>query len=364
MKALAAVLAAASGAAFAAPQTERVLESSRAQGRGNTYVAATESDEATRTNPATLAESNVKFQVRWLQLDLLPGENAVKFVQNLSELDGDSSAVGILQDVGDTALGKQLYLRGQLSPLAIRILSFEIAPFLSTVNAFDARIPPTPTISIYSSTMFGLNLSLGLELAKTLTAGITVRPAQRVYFQGDVAFSDLMSFIEDDDFELKDVIDEREGLVVGADLGFIWKPAKEWRFGLLGENVGYASTTSKSDEAPPPYPQRISLGGHYRVDWKPWFWDFSLDLQNLTEEKLHFLRMLHLGTEIGRTYFTRDTDVGLLGGVNEGYFTIGGYLDILLARLTASYYAVELGEYPGQRKDRRWAISVLVASTF
>src|SRR5262249_2268417 len=155
--------------------------------------------------------------------------------------------VDTLRDFGDSTLGKFLYARGQLNLLALRIYGFELMPFVATVNHFDARIPPTPDIEIYSSTMSGVSLAYGLPIGKMLSLGITLRPAYRVLFSGAVAFSDLMDFVDNDDMELQDIIAERQGMTLGADIGFIWRPGKAWRFGLLAENAGYAGGLSEDD---------------------------------------------------------------------------------------------------------------------
>ena len=68
------------------------------------------------------------------------------------------------------------------------------------------------------------------------------------------------------------------------------------------------------------------------------------------------MRLIHVGTEFGTSYFTRDNDIGVLAGLNEGYFTTGGYLDFWIARFTATYYAVELGEYPVEETDDSFVI--------
>jgi hypothetical protein len=350
--------------AAVAREQERVLESSRYLGRGNTFVAGYDSDEATRGNPATLGEANVKFQLRWLQLDLMVGENSLDSVQDVSELDGEESAVSVLNTFEDK-FGKRQYLRVQAVPLAMRILKFEMMPFFTTSNYVDMRLPTTPELQFRSDTMAGVAFAFGYSVSAAWSLGMTVRPAHRTVFAGDVAFADLLNFIDDEDASLEDLFEKEEGLQVGVDVGTIWRPAKDWRFGLLVENLGYAGNQGDFEAPPDPYQQRVDLGLNYRVDWKPWHWDVLVDAQDLVNpEQYDWFRLLHVGTEIGRSYISRDHDIGLLAGLNEGYFTTGGFLDLFIARLQMTYYAVELGEYAGQRRDRRWAITLLSSMTF
>ncbi len=347
-----------------AAEQQRPLESSRFYGRGNTYVAGYDSDEASRANPATLSETQVKFQVRWLQLDLLVGENSLDSVGDISKMSGEDSAVSLLETFEDK-FGKRQYARMQISPVSLRILWFEMSPFFSTSNFVDMRLPTIPEVELYSDTLAGMNFSFGFPIGKTLNFGLTLRPAHRTVYSGKMSFGDLIDVIDSDEVELGELFEKREGFQIGWDTGAIWKPTPAWRFGLLVENLGYAGNYGDFKLTPKPYQQRVNLGMNYRVDWKPWHWDTLVDLQDVVNpEQFHYLQLLHVGTEIGRSYISRDHDIGLLAGINEGYLTGGLFVDVFVARLNMSYYAVELGEYPGQRKDRRFGITLLSSMTF
>jgi hypothetical protein len=347
-----------------AEEQQRPLESSRFYARGNTYVAGYDTDEGTRGNPATLSETNIKFQLRFFQMDMLVGENSVDSISDLAEIDAESSAISMLQTFEDK-FGKRQYGRVQLAPLALRILWFELTPFISTANFVDMRLPTIPEVEFYSDTMAGANFSFGFPVGKTLNFGLTMRPAHRTVYTGNMGFGDLVDVINSDDVELGELFEKREGFQIGWDTGMIWKPSAAWRLGLLVENLGYAGNQGGFKAPPKPYQQRVNLGMNYRVDWKPWHWDMLMDMQDLVNPQgYHPLQLLHIGTEIGRSYISRDHDIGLLAGINEGYLTMGTFVDVFVARLQMTYYAVELGEYPGQRKDRRWGITLLSSMTF
>lgn len=363
--ALLALLGVSSTGAWAEEQ-ERVLESSRFLGRGNTFVAAYDSDEATRANPATISESNVKFQLRWLQFDAMVGDNSIDTFNTVFDFvqKDNASAVALLQEFSDK-FGKRQYARGQISPVSLRIFNFEMSPFASTSNYVDMRVPTTPEVMFRSDSQIGINFAFSIPIGKELNLGLGMRPTHRTLYTGDIEFSDLLNFIEIDNFQLTDLFAKREGFQIGWNVGAIWKPAAAWRFGLLVEDLGYAGNYSDFKDPPPPFPQRVDAGMNYRVDWKPWHLDLSTDLQDIVNpENYNYFRLIHMGSELGRSYLSRDHDVGLLAGINEGYFTAGAFLDVFITRLTISYYAVELGEYPGQRKDRRWALTLLSSMTF
>jgi hypothetical protein len=349
-----------------AEEQTRVLESTRALGRGNTYVAAYDSDEATHLNPATLAEADkLTWQLRPAALDLFIGENAIDTIDDImTKSSSEGSAVEFLE-IFEDRFGKRQYARGQLILPSLRIFSFELSPFVSSTNYAEARLPSMPDVYFKADQYVGANISLALAADKALSYGLTVRPMHRTLYEGGIGFDSLIEFLDDSSLELGDVFQKKEGIYMGVDVGVIYAASKEWRLGATVENLGYAGNQGDFQNPAPAIPQRLNTGANYRVDYNPWHWDLSIDIQDVVNpNNYNYFRLLHLGTEFGRSYFTRDNDVGMLAGFNEGYFTTGAYLDFWLGRLGATYYAVEVGEFPGQRKDRRWAFTLQTAMTF
>jgi len=348
----------------AAEEQQRILESPRYLGRGNTFVAALDSDDATKGNPATLAETKLTWQMRWLELGIMPGQNSVDTISDLTSIDGSQTAVTLLQKFQDK-FGKRQSLRTQFMPLALRILKFEFSPFLANNSYLDMRLPTTPEVKIHSDTLAGANVAMAFSVGKAISIGLNVRPMQRFYFSGVLAFADVVDFLPPTSKDISDTLPLKSGTAVGLDVGSTWTLNAAWRVGALIENVGYTSSIDGGDDAPPPIPQRVSVGTMYRKTWNPWHLDLFADLQDLGNAKaFNPMRLLHLGSEFGRNFWSRDHDIGLLLGVNEGYFTGGAFMDFWFARVDIVNYAVELGEYPGQRMDRRWATNLRVATTW
>lgn len=349
--------------ALSAPLQERVLESTRASGRGGTYVAAFDSQEATMANPAALAESDSAFQLRPLDLDVFIGENSLDTISDLTDLSADSTIVTFLQKL-ESKIGKHQYFRGQLMPLATRIYSFEATPFISNHSYLDMRVPSLPEATLLADTAVGMNLSLGFPLGKFFTLGATLRPTYRIYLSGYLSFAEVLDFLDDSDLEIDDILPLKTGTHLGLDLGGIYKPSDKFRLGITIENVGYASAM-EDEKAPPPYEQRVNLGSLWRMGIGRWNWDLSLDVLNaLNPNGVNYLRLIRVGSEFGTSYFTRDHDFGVLTGLREGWLALGLFADLWLLRLQLVNYGVELGETPGQRQDRRWAITAKTSMTF
>lgn len=348
-------------------EQEITQQSARFWARGNTYAAAYDSDEATRANPATLAEADkIRFQLRWLQLDTFIGQNAVDTANDLVELSSAQNAGFGFLDTFSSKFGKRQSARVQLAPLGLRIMQFELSPFVYTDNFLDIRTPTLPEVGMRSDTVAGANIAFGKAIRPNILAGVTVRPFYRMHIMADMQFADVTEMAApDSNVALEDYVTQRDGMGLATDFGGVWKVSPKWRLALLAQNL--TTWYFAGDGAnPPPLKQNIMIGSHTRIPLGPTTrWDFLADYRDIVnDEETPFLRHLNLGTEIGSSYFTRDTDAGFALGLNEGYFCAGIFADAWLFRVDLANYAVELGENPGQRMDRRWALSIRSTMTF
>lgn len=352
----------AAGSAAAEEQTDLFL-STRAAGRGGTGVAAAEGIEAARLNAATLAESKARFQIRPLQLDGVIGENALDTISDLTKLTEVSDGLGFLRSFDDK-FGKRQYLRGQGSVLALRFGAFEFQNFASVDSWLELRQPALIEASFKADTFFGYQMSYAHQLGAKWQVGATVRSITRNYIAGAMSFTDVIEFAPPSTVEFEDYAPLKKGSGYGADLAVLWRPTVPLRIGLTLENVGDTAFNGGED-SPPSLLQKIDIGAMYRIKAGSWNLDLHADWTDLWQrQNQHLSRALQLGAEFGRPLFTKDHDIGLLGGIHEGYLSGGFFADLWLFRLDISNYAVELGEVPGQRIDRRWAFSLSTSASF
>lgn len=346
-------------------EQEHLFESSRFWGRGGTYVAAFDSDEATRANPATLAEAEkLRFQMRYLQFDGFVGKNTLDTVNDLNSMNSSNAGVDFLKSFREK-FGKRQFARLQLAPLAVRVKSFEFSPFAVSNSFLDIRTPTVPEMRAQTDNYAGANFSYGRLFGKSLALGVTVRPLYRWYLAADLNMSDMSDYLGRDDVKLEDFAPMQTGSGIGADVGATWSASKSFRLGLVVQNIGDTGSLQHAGSEPPPFEQKVGIGSLWRLNLGQWRCDFSADVQDaLNREKTSYWRLLHLGGELGTSYFSRDLDAGLQAGVNEGYVVAGMFVDILFVRIDLASYTVELGEYPGQRHDDRWAFSMRSTTTF
>ena len=348
---------------FASEQPS-LFQSTRAQGRGGTFVAANDSDEANYLNPATLAEADISYQLRLWHADGLVGENSINTISDLLSLATTSDGFGVLRKFEDK-FGQKQYMQGQFSFLAQRFGSVEITPFAISRSWLEMRNEEIPMMQWESDTMTGLGITYALKLDATLALGITFRPLYRWYIAGDITSTDLMEFLPPAEIKFEEFTPLVSGFALGGDLGAVWAPSKDFRLGLTVQNVGDSNYTQDFGTEPPPIRQIISLGMLSRYQIWRFDLDWFLDYQGVTNrDGINMLRLLHTGLELGMNYISRDHDVGLTMGINEGFLTFGGFLDLVLFRLDISNYGVERGVYPGDRLERRWLVAARSTMTF
>jgi len=349
----------------AAAEREALFVSPRAAGRGDTFVAAFDSNESTRLNPAALAESRSTFQLRFLQFDGILGQNSFDTMSDLMKLGSVDDGLGFLRSF-DEKFGKRQYLRGQLSTLSMRIKSFEVQLFGTSASWLELREPTTPQAEFESDTFAGAQFSYAMPLGSQLLLGATFRPMYRLFIHGKMSFTDILEFAPPSETEFEDYAPLQSGQGYGGDLGLIWRPKPALRLGMTVQNVGdTAFANSDETKKPPKLESVISAGGLYRLKFGAWDLDLSGEMRDLMNRQgLNLTRLLHWGAEFGRSLYGKDHDIGVTSGIREGYLTAGAFVDAWAFRLDISNYAVELGETPGQRMDRRWAATLQSTMSF
>jgi hypothetical protein len=327
----------------------------------------TDTDDATKGNPATLGESDkLRFQMRFVDFGLSYGKNTQDTVSDLLAVVADNpSPIDVLQTFGNK-FGKQNYAALQIMPFGIRIMQFEMSPFYRVQAQVDPRTPALPELDIQADSRVGMNLAYGFRIGKQLSLGVTVRPMYRNTYHGVMTVAELMDYLPPSDKTMDDLLEARSGLQVGLSTGMVYAYPSGLRLALLVENLGYAGSMSEDDQAPKALPMSVNLGSQYRFRLsKSWLWDFAVDYHDVLDAfETSALQKLRLGTEFGTSYFSRDLDLGLMLGLLDGYGSFGTFVDLWFARLEMAVYSRELGEYPGQRRDLRYAFNLKSSMTF
>ena len=347
-----------------AAEQENLFTSGRSFGRGGSFVAARDSHEATRLNVATLSESQISYQLRLLDLDFIIGQNSISTISDIISAFSSGKTSKLLDGFSDK-FGKQQYFKLQAFPLQQRFGSLEISPYFLNEAWLEVTNPAVPNLYWLNDTNVGGNISYAYRFGKAFSVGLTLRPFYRWYIAGDIDFVDFLEFLPPSTAKIDDYLPVKSGFGLGADLGFLYEVSQNLRTGLTIQNIGDSTYTEKTKKQPPNIKQKVSWGLTHRYIYKYFDIDSYFDIQGIVNRSaLNITRLLHYGVELGRSFYSQDHDIGILFGINEGYFTSAFFLDLYIFRLDIANYAVELGEKPGQNIDRRWAFSIKSSMTF
>ena len=168
--------------------------SPRAQGRGGAHVAGLTGVDAVVFNPAHLAENPSELQFTLSAFDLFYGENTLALIGDAISSVNSTDGFGFIRSFDDK-FGQGQYARAQLTGLGLRYGSFSMSPFLSNESSLEVQNPPVPSVLWSSDTLAGFNISYGLKISKHFNAGVSLRPEQRIYLHGDLAFTDIIDLL-------------------------------------------------------------------------------------------------------------------------------------------------------------------------
>jgi hypothetical protein len=191
-------------------------------------------------------------------------------------------------------------------------------------------------------------------LNDSLLVGVNTKVMHKA--NGSVTVDALSAESQFKDSSVKDLRSKylRRGTGIGGDLGFLYKMSGNLkpRLGVMIHNMGgtnYKWPVPKTSKGPDSDKQTVDVGLSVAPGTKRSYSTLAVDLHDATNSSESVIyKRLHLGARI-----SFDNVFGLMAGLNQGYPTYGGFLDLKLVRVEGGVYSEELGELPGDRKSRR-----------
>jgi hypothetical protein len=326
----------------------------RPLGMGNAFIAVADDESALFYNPAGLSRLSMT-QIAIFNPLIETSKKSIDFVLDAEDTDLDDT--GEVADLLKEYVGEHQHFRVGIFPH----VGFNMANMgvmigglaQSTIDA-DIRNPVWPEAYVDIVTDYGILGGAGLKLPITgLRAGATLKFIQResldeVYTATDIAADDFEDRLEDDYYS---------GSGLSADIGVIYELPYVWIFdtnvALVAQNIPGMDMGDASD---------IDTQVHFGLSMEKSFTAFSLvsafdyrDITGAVEGNDDISKKIHLGTELK---FLRAFSVR--AGLNQGYFSAGATMDFLFMRFEFATYAAEVGEYGGQRGDRRYVGQVTI----
>lgn len=346
-------------------------------GMGRAYSAVADDWLALHYNPAGLALfEGVDFQITDLTLGI--NRETVNRFEAYSDLLSAGTGLSTFEGLQGRHLSAKLGSTTQLT-----IPNFAIGFIYQRTIEFDNQNLIFPTTRIRDTTDFGFAAGFGFGIGKgqnrtkRLRLGMSLRYLRRTGGVKDIGIADLSSGDTDailDQFEA-------EGWGLGATLGMQFqlpfKGRSEYTLSFVWHDIG-DTTFGKHTEAdrPESIEQNMTLGfaarfpiggkanrrtarrfGHPRSSSSLVF-SFDYSHLNLGLDEVHFAKHLHFGMNLSLPILS------FQAGMNQSSLTLGIGADLGAIKVNAATYAEELGDYAGQRPDRRYLISIATGFGF
>jgi len=335
--------------AWARPLVEN-WTSVRALGMGNAYTAVVNDSDALFYNPAGLAQTG---GFRWTMFDPRLGANGLSAYETFKDVaDSDNFADMINGLYGDT-----IWLSGG-SKTALQFGPFAAAAFAGAEGSAYLRNPAYPAMDVEYAADYGFTAGAGFPLVPGfLNAGVVARRITRVGTSQPIDVSTLATLNTD---QLEQEFKNR-GSAYGLDLGLtLMSPAPmSPRVSFAWKNVGDTKFKREAGlRAPSTIPDEMVIGAAMSIDLPLVSITPAIDYKYLNREDVQLGKKLHLGVEVDLPL------VALRAGLHQGYYALGAGMDLGIMRFDAATYGVEMGEYPGQKPDRRYIVQMTLELGF
>lgn len=316
------------------------FKSVRALGMGNAYSAIVDDSDALFYNPAGLARVSGYY---WTIMDPYFGLNGQEALETVNSLQGADP-----QNQLASLYGKKLWAGGS-GKTAIRVPGLAFAGYTGGEGKFALDNPAYPNLSLRFINDTGFAFGAGFS-AGFIQMGIAARRILRI--GGDVPLGPGTLGAFDANTLSSNV--GNKGTGYGLDFGMnltIPTPVAP-TFSFVWKNMGYTAFTADTAglDAPPLIRDEMILGFGLDIDAGLVAVRPAIDFKYANRYDLLLGMKTHLGLEFELPLVT------VRGGFNQGYYTYGATLDMAFFKLDLASYGVELGEYPGQKEDRRYAL--------
>lgn len=342
----------------------------RSKAMGGAMLSLAEDQYTPVNNPAGMALMKKKY-VSILQAQAVVSGDFMKFFDQKDELqaimDGD-------YNIGNDTWNYISNLRVSIGTTPLYLTVLNILPLdinLVIYNSLRTKIKINPdvvlpsfTIDAFNDTVAMLNWSLKLiDLSfMKLYAGVNAKLVHRIYYSKTKM--DVFTIYDYKNIELVDM-DIKRALSFGMDLGAIaeFGTRRQFRASMTltdfyGTRFSWTAfdpkdpfNTSLSDSGTEMIRPALNLGGMLRLGTiVPLFLEnmiIAMDVRNVFDFDIKPMMKAYIGFEVTTLKILR-----LRGGIYQGWLTggIGINIPALPLEINFSYWAEELGQYPGQQR--------------
>jgi hypothetical protein len=319
----------------------------RALGMGNAYTAVVDDADALFYNPGALAHLR---QVKWTILDFRLGLNGIDSIQDAqAAMDGANSMAEAL----NALYGKQIWL-GAGAKSAIAMPYFALAAFANTETSFSMHNPPNPVIDVGLFFDYGYIMGGAIPIVpQVLGVGMALRRVNRTGSSMPIGAATLATL----DGDALQAEFRRRGVAYGLDIGtkLVLPGAVNPSLSLVYRDIGFtAFTHDEGAGAPARIEPELVVGGSLLIDSGLMSITPSFDYRFADRKNVQIGKKLNFGLEFDLPL------LALRAGLHQGYMTAGVGLELGIMKFDVATWGVELGEFPGQKEDRRYMLQFVL----
>lgn len=339
-------LAACEASVALADPIPRLFRSGSYLGRGDTGIADADFHEAIFYNPAGIAKGSGLYKESVLLSTTVEVSSASKDLIRQMVVEKDTDPETIRDFIGKN---QHLGLYGY-SGIVLRRAAF--GAFTSVqADALPAKSYDhggLETLDFIYRANYGVVFSVAEQfLGDTLQVGTTVKYLVNSSSDMKISVVDASNF--------STILEERQrvGHGFGVDLGMMYQlpTATPISLGLTITDVGDSklNASDSGHKVSDPLPQTVNFGSSVTTGTGQSTLQFLFDIRDIASKvDSNIYKKLHTGAEISFKNI-----MGFSAGLNQGYPSLGAFLDLYVGRLDVGVYGEEVGDTIGSRPDQR-----------
>lgn len=324
------------------------FHSIRAMGMGNAYASVVSDTDALFYNPAGIARIS---GFNWTIADPWVGLSGLEVLDDVKDIQGSDTFESSVRAL----YGDHVWLGGGAKS-TFGIPFFAIGVYDHLNASLDINNPVYPNLDIAAVNDLGYVMGVGLPILPIFDIGFVIKYIQRTGSR--VPFGP--SFVSSLDPDLIRAAVEKKGVGYGLDMGanlIIPGPLSIILSGVW-KNVGQTKFEAETGDSPPSEPNEINLGAAIELDVPLLEVRPSVEFKHVNRDDIQLGKKIHVGLEISLPL------IDIRGGFYQGYYSAGAGVNLGILRVDAATWGVELGDYPGQKEDRRYAIQATLELGF
>lgn len=231
--------------------------------------------------------------------------------------------------------------------------------FSNSYTAMQFNDPTFPTFNMKFINDYGYIIGGSFEVSKNSSIGVSAKHIKR---WGGIEDVNVANLLGGNAQAIANANFQDHGVGHAIDLSYMttldsnpWKPTLT----LVWQDVGVTTFNRTSGVKDPPSEyDNLIFGVSMKQELPAVTFEHAFEYKYIRTNGYDLTQKLHLGTEMQFAF------LDLRAGINQGYVTYGGGVDLWFFQLDAAFYATEMGNYAGQLRNDRYNISLTINLDF